>query len=239
MCGLLMRASCDGFPWTTCRSGAAMPCLTSAETEGRFQRCGCVRLLHHTRALALYGLHCLHVFGVDVCVGGAVIKTRLQQQEGRTNLKYKGAVHCATTVMKEEGFTALWRGVLPTMFRNGSNSAFNFGTMALLNAHWLQKREGDGQQVPVWKTSLAGLVSASVGPLFNCPVDVVKTRLMAQVCYCSLACSWWGGRALFTAESVPAVPARVEGSLNLLSRLRVSVRGRRSLLVRCQSTAAW
>jgi hypothetical protein len=31
-----------------------------------------------------------------------VVKTRLQQQEGRNNLKYKGAVHCLTTVVKEE-----------------------------------------------------------------------------------------------------------------------------------------
>ena len=148
----------------------------------------CTRLAGSTK------LSVLHVtIFLRVTFGSTVIKTRLQQQEGRTNLKYKGAVHCASTVVKEEGLTALWRGVMPTMFRNGSNSAFNFGTMALLNAHWLKKREGDGQQVPVWKTSLAGLISSSVGPLFNCPVDVVKTRLMAQVgmtsaVWCTTAC---------------------------------------------------
>jgi hypothetical protein len=79
----------------------------------------------------------------------AVVKTRLQQQEGKTTKasKYRGSVHCATTVVKEEGVAALWRGVVPTIVRNGSNSACNFGTMAFLSTHWLHKRAGDGQQV--------------------------------------------------------------------------------------------
>lgn len=110
-----------------------------------------------------------------------VVKTRLQQQVGRTNLKYQGALHCGVTVVKEEGLTALWRGVMPTIFRNGSNSAFNFGAMGLLSQYWLRKDVADGQSVPVWKTSVAGLISASIGPMLNCPLDVTKTRLMAQV----------------------------------------------------------
>lgn len=128
----------------------------------------------------LAGLSAGLVEAVVIVTPFEVVKTRLQQQEGRSNLKYKGAVHCLTTVVKEEGLPALWRGVMPTMMRNGSNSAFNFGTMALLSTHWLRKREGDGQQIPVWKSSVAGLISASIGPMLNCPLDVVKTRLMAQ-----------------------------------------------------------
>ena len=182
-------------PRRCCRSGAAVVAMSSCVQPSTLPKTAVLvpgfllalvelprQCLPCTQLAGSTKLSVLHVtIFLRVTFGSTVIKTRLQQQEGRTNLKYKGAVHCASTVVKEEGLTALWRGVMPTMFRNGSNSAFNFGTMALLNAHWLKKREGDGQQVPVWKTSLAGLISASVGPLFNCPVDVVKTRLMAQV----------------------------------------------------------
>ena len=51
----------------------------------------------------------------------SVVKTRLQQQEGLKNLKYNGAVNTAVTIAREEGVTALWKGVVPTMVRNGSN----------------------------------------------------------------------------------------------------------------------
>lgn len=110
-----------------------------------------------------------------------VVKTRLQQQEGTRNLKYTGAIKTAVLIVKEEGLSALWRGVVPTMFRNGSNSAFNFLTFSLLSTHWIGKRENDGLNIPMWKSAVAGFIAASVGPCCNCPMDVVKTRLMAQI----------------------------------------------------------
>lgn len=81
-----------------------------------------------------------------------VIKTRLQQQEGFQNRKYKNTAHAgittnsfhstvalvfdldsllydhvpAVTILREEGMRALWKGVLPTALRNGSNQACNF-----------------------------------------------------------------------------------------------------------------
>jgi hypothetical protein len=76
-----------------------------------------------------------------------------------------------------QGLTALWRGVMPTIFRNGSNSAFNFGAMGLLSQYWLRKDVADGQSVPVWKTSVAGLISASIG-----------VRPGPRVCLCVCLC---------------------------------------------------
>ena len=42
-----------------------------------------------------------------------VVKIRLQQQKGLENLKYKGTIHCARTIIKEEGLLAMWNGVGP------------------------------------------------------------------------------------------------------------------------------
>lgn len=39
----------------------------------------------------------------------------------------------------------------------------------------------DAQKQPMWQTVGIGLFAAAVGPCCNCPMDVVKTRLMAQV----------------------------------------------------------
>jgi solute carrier family 25 citrate transporter 1 len=109
-----------------------------------------------------------------------VIKTRLQQQTGTKNLKYSGPIDVVRKVTAEEGVRRLWSGNMPTVIRQGSNQAFNFMSMQILNDYLWDKRDGDGKTLEVWKTLLNGLLAGAVGPCFNAPVDVVKTRMMAQ-----------------------------------------------------------
>ncbi|OQS03880.1 Mitochondrial Carrier (MC) Family [Thraustotheca clavata] len=107
-----------------------------------------------------------------------VIKTRLQQEVGVG--RYSGPIDCLKKVVKNEGITALWKGNIPTMARQGSNQAFNFMAFAWLNSNVWKKEDGDGKQLEVWKTLINGLVAGSLGPCLNSPMDVIKTRLMAQ-----------------------------------------------------------
>ncbi|CAE7357953.1 SFC1, partial [Symbiodinium sp. KB8] len=111
-----------------------------------------------------------------------VIKTRLQKQKGlvASELKYKGPIHTVRLLIKEEGLGALWNGVVPTAIRQGSNQAFNFMMFILLQKHVFGKNDGDGQAQSLWVPFLNGLIASCFGPLANCPMDVVKTRLMAQ-----------------------------------------------------------
>ncbi|EQC32123.1 hypothetical protein SDRG_10319 [Saprolegnia diclina VS20] len=107
-----------------------------------------------------------------------VVKTRLQQEVGVG--RYKGPIDCLKKVVANEGITALWKGNIPTMARQGSNQAFNFMAFAWLNSNVWKKEDGDGKQLEVWKTLINGLVAGSLGPCLNSPMDVIKTRLMAQ-----------------------------------------------------------
>ncbi|KAH9257054.1 hypothetical protein BASA81_004875 [Batrachochytrium salamandrivorans] len=109
-----------------------------------------------------------------------VIKTRLQKQRGNVDLKYKGPVDVVVKVTREEGFRRLWSGNVPTVIRQGSNQAFNFMSMQILNERLWGKKQGDGKTLEVYKTLLNGLLAGAVGPCFNAPVDVIKTRMMAQ-----------------------------------------------------------
>lgn len=111
-----------------------------------------------------------------------VIKTRLQKQvkvAGQAP-KYSGPIDVVLKVTKEEGFHRLWSGNMPTVIRQGSNQAFNFMTMAILNKALWGKEQGDGKVLAAWQTLLNGLLAGAVGPLMNAPVDVIKTRMMAQ-----------------------------------------------------------
>lgn len=123
-----------------------------------------------------------------------VVKTRLQQQKGldKSMLKYKNPLHCATTILGQEGGRALWKGLVPTMTRQGLNQCFLFGSYDLLKtALWGVERDS---AISSAQAMLTGIIAGMIGPIINCtlwmwcsinfygigPVDVCKTRLMAQ-----------------------------------------------------------
>jgi len=109
-----------------------------------------------------------------------VIKTRLQGQnivKGEVP-KYRGPVHTATVIMQHEGPTALWKGVNPTIMRQGLNQACSFWSNNFIKKHVWKLQDGDS--LPAWKSGLTGMIGAIPGPCINCPMDVIKTRLMAQ-----------------------------------------------------------
>ncbi|KAK4561586.1 Mitochondrial succinate-fumarate transporter [Recurvomyces mirabilis] len=114
-----------------------------------------------------------------------VVKIRLQAQHHSMAdpldiPKYRNAAHALFTVVKEEGFGALYRGVSLTALRQGTNQAANFTAYTELKA-WLQSRNPDPTaQLPGWQTAGIGLISGAVGPFTNAPIDTIKTRLQRQ-----------------------------------------------------------
>jgi solute carrier family 25 citrate transporter 1 len=111
-----------------------------------------------------------------------VVKIRLQQQRGLSPelLKYKGPVHCARTIITEEGLRGLWAGASPTVMRNGTNQAVMFTAKNAFDVLLWKKHEGDGKVLQPWQSMISGFLAGTAGPVCTGPFDVVKTRLMAQ-----------------------------------------------------------
>ncbi|CAI4218033.1 unnamed protein product [Parascedosporium putredinis] len=115
-----------------------------------------------------------------------VIKIRLQAQNHSMSdpldvPKYRNAAHALYTVVKEEGFGALYRGVSLTALRQGSNQAVNFTAYSYFKDYLYKwQPEYVGQNLPGWQTTLIGLVSGAMGPLSNAPIDTIKTRLQRK-----------------------------------------------------------
>lgn len=111
-----------------------------------------------------------------------VVKIRLQSQYHSMSdpldvPKYRNAAHAMYTVIREEGFGALYRGVSLTALRQGTNQAANFTAYTELK-DLVQKKSADPTaQLPGWQTSIIGLISGAVGPFSNAPIDTIKTRL--------------------------------------------------------------
>lgn len=110
-----------------------------------------------------------------------VVKTRLQQQRGsdKALLKYRGPVHTAMTVVREEGFKAMWSGATATTIRQGSNQMSLFWGKAIMDGVMWDKHDGDGKFLTPAQSAASGFVAACIGPTLNNPFDVVKTRMQA------------------------------------------------------------
>ena len=94
--------------------------------------------------------------------------------------KYRNAAHAVYTVVREEGFLALYRGVSLTALRQATNQAVNFTAYTEFKqyAHKLQPHlKEKGLELPAYQHMLLGLVSGAMGPLSNAPIDTIKTRL--------------------------------------------------------------
>lgn len=111
-----------------------------------------------------------------------VVKIRLQQQKGlaKEALKYKGPIHCAATVLREEGIRGMWSGATPTIMRNGTNQMCLFWAKNNVDKMLWDKHEGDGKILSPTQSMASGFLAAVLGPVATGPFDVAKTRLMAQ-----------------------------------------------------------
>ncbi|KAK0111395.1 hypothetical protein ONS95_001756 [Cadophora gregata] len=120
-----------------------------------------------------------------VYVPSEVLKTRLQLQ-GRYNnpffqsgYNYKSTAHAARTIVRQEGFSALFYGYKATIFRDLPFSAlqFTFYEQAQTWARqWKQSRE-IGLPLELFTGASAG----GLAGVITCPLDVVKTRIQTQV----------------------------------------------------------
>ncbi|XP_038906113.1 mitochondrial succinate-fumarate transporter 1 [Benincasa hispida] len=138
------------------------------------------KLSNHARLISGFGAGVLEA--LVIVTPFEVVKIRLQQQKGLSPelLKYKGPVHCARMIIREEGFLGLWAGAAPTVMRNGTNQAAMFTAKNAFDIVLWNRHEGDGKVLQPWQSMVSGFLAGTAGPLCTGPFDVVKTRLMAQ-----------------------------------------------------------
>jgi len=115
-----------------------------------------------------------------------VCKIRLQSQynsmidpKQMLNRKYRNVLQTASLIVREEGLGALYKGILPTMMRQGINQAANFSCYQYFKRKIIEIQ--DGKELKSWQQFIAGGVSGAFGPMINNPLDVIKTRIQRQV----------------------------------------------------------
>ena len=120
-----------------------------------------------------------------VYVPSEVLKTRLQLQGRYDNpyfqsgYNYKSTAHAARTIVRQEGFMALFYGYKATIFRDLPFSALQF-------AFYEQGQTWARQWKQSWEIGLplellTGAAAGGLAGVITCPLDVVKTRIQTQV----------------------------------------------------------
>jgi len=107
-------------------------------------------------------------------------KTRLQIQ-GEGGIKgthYRGLAGTAAGIVREEGFTQLWRGITPAVYRH----LIYTGTRVVLYERvrdrvFTTRRDGSH---PVWQAVLAGITVGGLAQLLASPADLVKVQLQME-----------------------------------------------------------
>ena len=92
-----------------------------------------------------------------------VVKIRLQQQKGTVNLQYRGPVHAAATILRQEGLRGLWSGAAPTVARNGTNQMCLFAAKNQFDRLYWGKLEGDATQLSPLQSMGSGFSAACIG----------------------------------------------------------------------------
>ncbi|KAI0317405.1 mitochondrial carrier domain-containing protein [Amylostereum chailletii] len=110
-----------------------------------------------------------------------VVKIRLQAQmhslaDPLEAPRYRNAGHAVYTIVREEGFGALYRGVTLTALRQATNQGANFTAYQELKK-LAQKMQPDLPELPSYQHMIIGLISGAMGPFSNAPIDTIKTRL--------------------------------------------------------------
>ena len=94
------------------------------------------------------GLLCGVTEAILVVTPADVCKIRMQSQfhsmmdpSQMARRKYRNVAQTAITIVKEEGFSALYKGVIPTMIRQGINQSVNFTCYNLGKSYWINQRQ--------------------------------------------------------------------------------------------------
>ncbi|KAG5638437.1 hypothetical protein H0H81_012654 [Sphagnurus paluster] len=110
-----------------------------------------------------------------------VVKIRLQAQQHSLadpldTPRYRNAGHAVYTIIREEGFATLYRGVSLTALRQATNQGANFTAYQELKK-LAQRLQPEAVELPSYQHMAIGLISGAMGPFSNAPIDTIKTRL--------------------------------------------------------------
>jgi len=120
-----------------------------------------------------------------IYVPSEVLKTRLQLQGRHNNpffksgYNYRSTVDASQTIIRQEGFSALFHGYKATIWRDLPFSAIQFACYEQ-EQKWAKQWVG-GRDIGLGLEVLTASTAGGMAGVITCPLDVVKTRIQTQI----------------------------------------------------------
>ncbi|GAO46425.1 hypothetical protein G7K_0656-t1 [Saitoella complicata NRRL Y-17804] len=129
------------------------------------------------------------------------IKTALIDDRKGPNPRLNGFVHGTSTIIREGGFKALYKGLVPTIARQGANSAvrmssYNFMKQAATNSL------SPGEKLGTLSTFGIGATAGVITVYTTMPLDVIKSRMQSLAAKTEYRNSAHCAYRIFTEEGV-------------------------------------
>lgn len=103
------------------------------------------------------------------------VKVKFINDQRSGNPRFKGFFHGVAMIVREQGIGGVYKGVVPTIMKQGSNQSIRFFVMETLKDVY---RGGDPEKkVPKVAVGLFGAIAGAASVFGNTPIDVVKTRM--------------------------------------------------------------
>jgi len=102
------------------------------------------------------------------------VKTKFIHDQNSKNPKYRGLIHGCGVIFKEEGIGGFYKGLVPTMLKQGCNQACRFFVFNTLKASLLA---GQKRELKPYESMAIGGVAGILSVYATMPFDVVKTRM--------------------------------------------------------------
>lgn len=103
------------------------------------------------------------------------IKVKFINDQRSGKPRFKGFFHGVALIIREQGIGGVYKGLAPTILKQGSNQAIRFFVMETCKDLY---RGGDpDQKVPKAAVGAFGALAGACSVFGNTPIDVVKTRM--------------------------------------------------------------
>ncbi|KAF0763735.1 tricarboxylate transport protein, mitochondrial [Aphis craccivora] len=103
------------------------------------------------------------------------VKVKFINDQRLEKPRFKGFFHGTSIIIREQGISGVYQGLMPTILKQGTNQAIRFYVMGALKN--LYKGDDPNKPVPKLLVGVFGMAAGAASVYGNTPLDVVKTRM--------------------------------------------------------------
>ncbi|KAH7373326.1 hypothetical protein KP509_17G050000 [Ceratopteris richardii] len=153
---------------------------------------------------------CAGIIAMSATYPMDMVRGRLTVQTEDSPMRYRGMFHAASTIMKEEGPLAVYKGWLPSVIGVIPYVGLNFAVYESLK-DWLIKRNmvnkpDDSAELSVLTKLGCGAVAGTVGQTVAYPLDVIRRRMQMV--------GWRDASSVITADGQAKTPVQYAGMVD-------------------------